>query len=560
MSVRSDVGNRPMPQGEERNHPKAWDPGVLIMNIILSIIGAIIGIQIITTLGVTPNTSIIGVLIAIVVSRIPFQVFQRFRNVHRQNLVQSTISASTFGAANSLILPIGIPVLLGRPDLLIPVLIGATMGMVIDWFMLYWMFDTRIFPGRDAWPPGVAAAEAIYAGDEGGRRAALLGVGTIAGLIGSYFSFSMSAFGVAFIGNIFALTMFGVGLLLRGYSTQLFGLDINTLYVPHGMMIGAGVVALVQVFFILTRRSPRAQEVAVNPPPVSGGAGTAEGTMTLAPAPFTRSEAALGRGLGVGFALYIAAAIVLALITGIYGQMDAVHMVVWVVYAAVACIAAEFIVGLSAMHAGWFPAFATALIFLVIGMLMGFPTVALGVLVGFVASGGPSFADAGYDLKSGYLLRGEGRDLAFERAGRWQQIVAGLIGLAVAWLVVALFHNIYFSHNLFAPVDRVYATTIKAGVDPTIIRELLIWAIPGALIQALGGPDRQMGILLATGLLIVNPLAGWAVLLGIAIRVIVLRIYGKQAEAPMFIFAAGCIAGDALWGFGSSALHAKWNL
>jgi len=514
------------------------------MNVLLSVLGAIIGVQIITTLGVTPNTSIIGVLVAILVSRVPLAVFGRFRSIHRQNLVQSTISASTFGAANSLILPIGIPVLFGRPDLAVPVLIGATMGMVIDWFMLYWLFDTRIFPGKGAWPPGVAAAEAIVAGDEGGRRAWMLGVGTVVGLIGSYFNISMSAFGVAFIGNIFALTMFGVGLLLRGYSVPLFGVDINTLYVPHGMMIGAGLVALIQVFFILFRKHGHAEE------------GAAEEAM---PSRFTRSEGDMGRGLAAGFALYVGAATILAIITGLTGQMPASQLVLWVVFAAVASIAAEFIVGLSAMHAGWFPAFATALIFLVLGMLMGFPPTSLAVLVGFVASGGPSFADAGYDLRAGYQLRGNGRNLAFERDGRWQQIIAGLIGLGVAWVVVTLFHNVYFSQNLFPPVDRVYVTTIKSGVDPSILRDLLIWAIPGALVQFLGGPDRQMGILLATGLLIVNPMAGWAVLAGIIIRAVVLRVYGKRAETPMTIFAAGCIAGDALYGFGSSVAKSKWT-
>ena len=74
----------------------------------------------------------------------------------------------------------------------------------------------------------------------------------------------MSAFGVAFIGNIWALTMFGIGLLLRGYSTLLFNHplfatiipegDINAAYIPHGMMVGAGIVALVQVALIILRR------------------------------------------------------------------------------------------------------------------------------------------------------------------------------------------------------------------------------------------------------------------------------------------------------------------
>lgn len=539
------MGNIPAP--EEKYHPRALEPGVLVMNAIMSVIGAIIGLQIITTLGVTPNTAIIGVLVAIVVSRIPGAMFGRFRSVHRQNLVQSNISSSTFGAANSLLLPVGIPVLMGRPDLVTPMFIGASMGMLIDLAMLYWLFDSRIFAGRNAWPPGIAAAEAIIAGDQGGRHAALLGVGTVVGIIGSWLGVSMSAFGVAFIGNIFALTMFGVGLLLRGYGPQLFGVDMNALYIPHGMMIGAGLVALIQVIIILSKGQ-------AHPHPVSGGsqAAASEG--------LTRSESYITRGLLQGLGLYLVAAAILAIISGIATEMSAGQIVLWIVFAAISCICAEFIVGLSAMHAGWFPAFATALIFLVLGLILGFPPAACAVLVGFVASGGPAFADAGYDLKAGHYLRGGGRNLAFEMAGRWQQIIAGFFGLAVAWVMVLLFKDLYFSQNLFPPVDRVYATTIKAGVDPTIIRNLIIWAIPGAIVQAIGGPDRQMGILLATGLLIVNPLAGWAVLAGILIRVIALRIYGQASETPLTIFGAGSIAGDALYGFFSSVLRAKWTL
>ena len=87
-----------------------------------------------------------------------------------------------------------------------------------------------------------------------------------------------------------------------------------------------------------------------------------------------------------------------------------------------------------------------------------------------------------------------------------------------------------------------------------IITNLLIWAIPGAIIQFIGGSKRQMGILLATGLLINNPLAGWAVLAGILIR-LGYRHFAKdreRAETDMTVMAAGFIAGDALWSFGNS--------
>ncbi|NEU34095.1 OPT family oligopeptide transporter, partial [bacterium LRH843] len=94
---------------------------------------------------------------------------------------------------------------------------------------------------------GAATAEAILAGDKGGKRAGLLGVGTGIGIIGAFLHIPMSAFGVAFIGNIWALTMFGIGLLFRQYSIPFFGVDVNALYIPHGLMIGSGLVALVQV-------------------------------------------------------------------------------------------------------------------------------------------------------------------------------------------------------------------------------------------------------------------------------------------------------------------------
>src|SRR5699024_6248591 len=167
--------------------------------------------------------------------------FLSFKSVHRQNLVQTSISAATFGAASSLLLPIGIPYVMGKHELILPLLLGVTLAMFVDALLLYKFFDSNVFPAKEAWPPGIATAEAIKAGDEGGKRAKVLGAGITIGIFGSIVKIPMSAFGVAFIGNIWALSMFGVGLLLSGYSINLFGVDINDLYIPHGFMIGAGV-------------------------------------------------------------------------------------------------------------------------------------------------------------------------------------------------------------------------------------------------------------------------------------------------------------------------------
>ncbi|MCR2590913.1 OPT family oligopeptide transporter, partial [Salmonella enterica] len=88
------------------------------------------------------------------------------------------------------------------------------LAMLLDAYMLYRLFGSSVFPATGAWPPGVAAAEAIKAGDQGGTQAKLLGLGIVVGAVGSWFKIPMSAFGVAFIGNIWALGMFGLGLLL----------------------------------------------------------------------------------------------------------------------------------------------------------------------------------------------------------------------------------------------------------------------------------------------------------------------------------------------------------
>jgi uncharacterized oligopeptide transporter (OPT) family protein len=531
------------PRPVSRVHPRFLELASLLLIAPLCVVGAIIGVQLIVTLGITANTSLIGALAGMALARIPLAAFARYRSIHVQNLAQSAISAATFGAGNALMLPIGIPFVLGRPDLVPALFAGVFMAMLIDGYLLYRMFDSEVFPATGAWPPGAAAAEAIRAGDEGGRKAAVLGVGVIVGIAGNWLIAPavMSAFGVAFIGNIWALSMFGIGLLVRGYSTLLFsnpwfaavipGGDINRAYIPHGMMVGAGIVALIQVGLIILRRST-----------------TASGA--------SQSPVEVRRSLGLGFAIYLAIALVIALLGGLAAQLSIGMLVAFLVYAAFAAMVHEVIVGLAAMHSGWFPAFAVALITLVIGMLIGFPSVALALMVGFSAATGPAFADMGYDLKAGFMLRGYGSDPAFERDGRRQQLIAAMFAFVVAGVVVLIAYPGFFAQTLVAPVDRVYVATIKAGASATVAWSLVTWAVPGAIIQFLGGPKRQLGILFATGLLIPFPLAGWAVLIGIACRTLWERF--AQSEG-MEVFGAGVIAGDALFAFFTSTWKAAFR-
>ncbi|OZI37496.1 hypothetical protein CAL29_03560 [Bordetella genomosp. 10] len=524
------------------SHPRALAGGTLVLLALLSVLGAIIGIQLLTSLGVTPNTSIIGALIAMLLARVPLSALNRFRSVHEQNLAQSAISSATFGAANSLLLPIAIPFLFGRNDLIVPMFIGVSLAMLLDGYLLYRMFDTRIFPASGAWPPGTAAAEAIKAGDTGGKQAALLGLGIGAGVAGSWLGVPMSAFGTAFLGNIWALSMFGIGLLARAYAQPIAGVDINAIYLPHGLMIGAGLVALLQVIGQIRQR--RAPETAA----MATAAASAPGTGQIA--------FELTKTLRFGAIAYIVLAALIALGSGLYAEMSLPMLVLFIAYAAFAAFVHEMIVGIAAMHSGWFPAFAVALITLLIGMLLGFPPIALVMLCGFSAATGPAFADMGYDLRAGYMLRGNGADPRFELEGRRQQLAAGMLAFVIAIPMVYFSFGAYFAQNLIPPVAKVYVATIKAGIAPGVAGKLLMWAIPGALIQLAGGPRRQLGVLLSTGLLILNASAGWAVLVGILLRILIQRRWGESARGKAEVFAAGCIAGDALYNFFNSMARA----
>lgn len=520
---------------ETHRHPRFFSPGQMVVNVIVCVLGAIIGMELITRVGITPNTSIIGALIAILLSYIPLQLFRRYRSLERQTLVQTTISGATFSAANGLLLPLAIPFLMGESQMLVPMLIGAALAVITDASLLYFSFDSKVFSARAAWPPGLATAEALKAAAQKGHSALLLLVGMIGGGVGKAFGIPAEMFGIAWIANVFAMCALALGLIIRGYSESLFGFDISTAYIPHGIMIGAGLIALLQILRVMYRERR-------------------QGENDTSPQRPTRSALQLRRAMISGLTAYLIVALILALGTGIYTGMSFGMLIGWLVFAALAAMASELIVGIAAMHSGWFPSFATALIFLVIGMLIGFPTTALGVLVAFTVATGPAFADMAYDLKAGWVIRGEGSDRDYELDGRRQQYFAELFSFGVAIVIVAFAFNAYFTADLVPPVARVYVATIDAGASAEIAKQLAIWAGVGAVVQAVGGMSRQIGVLLATGLLITSPLAGVVIYIALMIRWLVVKRFGDNGSQKLYILGAGFITGSALYSFFSSTL------
>ena len=513
-----------------KKHPNLFEYKTLILGVFLAFLGAIVGLELITQIGITPNTSIIAAIITIAISRIPISFFLKFKDLSRQNLMQTIISGATFGGANAILVPMGIFWLMGEYELVPVMMIGAFIGLIIDATIIYKVFDTEVYPATGIWPAGIAAAECIIAGDTGGKRAKILGLGGLLGAGGRLLGIPMEIFGVCWIGNIWALIMLGIGLLTRGYAQDLVNIDINSIYLPHGVMIGAGSVALIQIThtILVKRKGSNASML------------------------HTKTRKDLGKSVSIGYLAFIGTATLLALASGIYTEMSLLMLIAFVVFAAIAALISELIVGISAMHAGWFPSFATSLIFLIIGMLIGFDKTALAILVGFTASTGPAFADMAYDLKAGWILRGSGKYPAYEKQGRKQQYFAELLGFAIAFLLIIFLYESYFSAGNLPPVDYVLVSTIEAGTSPEVIMHLLTWAIPGTILQWIGGKSRQIGILFATGLLIFNPAAGWAALVAIVIRIILVRLYGDKINSALYVCAGGIIAGSAITSFGTS--------
>lgn len=507
----------------------AFEPATLLLGIVLSALSAVICMQIIGKVGVTPNTSLIGAIIAMLMCRMPIQSFKKFRSLERQNLLQTMVSGAGFSAANSGLLTVGIFFALGQTNFIVPMLIGSLIGVSLSIITVGKIFDSNIFPGEGAWPPGVATAEAIKAGDEGGEKGKRLVQGLAIGAIASYFKLPAAGIGIVFIANIFSMTALGTGLILRGYSKFIFaGLDLGKTYIPHGIMIGAGLMALVQSLIIIFKGNKAKKQVNSK---------------------ITVTDKQAQKTIGRGFIAYLAGALVLALIGGIFSNLGSGKLILWLLWAAFSSTAAMLLVGMAAMHSGWFPAFAITTIFMTIGIFFGFPVVPLALLTGFVSSVGPCFADMGYDLKTGWILRGCGEDKEYELYGRKQQVYVELIGGVIGIIMVAITMNIFFKSNLIPPISKVFSTTVSASADPALIKTLLIWAVPGIIIQFIGGSSRMVGVLFATGLLISNPIYGIGVLSAVVIRL----IFGTKF---MEVRDAGLIAGDGLYGFFSALIKA----
>ncbi len=535
--------------------PRAAEFPALGLYVVLAASAAVVCVQINIYLGVTPNTAVIGVILAIALGR---TVLPRFRSAERQVMVETAASAGGFAGANIALVGLATLYLVHLERLAVPLIIGMCLGMVLDIWLAYRLFGTRAFPAEAAWPDGEAIGRMIQAGDEGGVLARQLLQGVAAGAAGRLFALPMAGVGIAFIGNPAALAALATGLVVRAHGPT-FGYDFSTSYVAHGLMIGAGLVQVAQTasLFWRSRPSGRRPESGDAQLPVDHSAAP-QTRRDHAPSPAgfsggrgaTTRDAVTRREVLVHLALFVAAAGIVSMLGGLWGHFESRgHLLGWIAFAGVAALLHTIIVGYCAMLSGWFPSFAVAIALILVAALIGFPIEALALLAGYILSTGPQFADLGYDLKSGWIIRGRGADAAHEEAGRRQQALLQEIGALVGIVTVALAFGMYWKAGHVPPMGRVVATTVGLASTPALPSQLALGAILGAIAQLIGGPSRAVGILFATGLLLDNVVYGYALVGALAVRAWV-------GTKPMSVRAPGLIAGDGLAGFGEAIVRA----
>ena len=523
---------------KKRTRISMAEPKVLGLGLALAIISAAICMQIMGQFGTSPNTSLIGAVLVMIVAKIPLAAVKSLRHLERQNYILSMASAAGFAAANCGFIAIAVMFLMGRYDLIMPMAFGALMGSMISILIMGRLFDSRVFPATGAWPMGQAVASVIEAGDEGGKKGLHLLAGLAIGVVASYFRIPAAGVGIAFIADMGAMAALGIGMLLRGHSVRIFrGFDVGESNIAQGVMVGAGIVALVQIIITISKvrkKHPIKEEA------FDISTHTEEHAISDSTAKKTIANSAW---------LFMAGALILALATGIFSHMGPGQAALWVAFAGFTTVVVMMLVGTAAMHSGWAPAFAVVTICLTVGLIIGFPPVPLAVLVGYIGAIGLPFNDTGVGLKTGWLIRGKGMDKDYEAYGRKQQIIIKQIGAVVGIAMAVTFGMVLTRGGVIPPMSVFYAYTVMETVSPALIRELAIWAVPGAVLQAAFGNKRSVGLMLATGLLINNPIFGIAVLAAIAVR---LKIGTKFME----VRGPGLIAGDGLFGFGRNIFYA----
>ena len=410
----------PLPEPRHRRHPTLFEPATLLLGAGLALLGAVVGMELLTRVGITPNSSILG---GGARHRGGTRPVGRDPSVPRHRAAEPAADrhlggnlwwcerGAAAGRDGVALRPAGPrcpPWSSGRcsgGSSTSPCSTGSTAAGLFR----------RKDSGRPASPRRSASAPATRAGS--GRCCSPSEARSELSAGGRH---SHRHHRVCWIGNQAALAMFGCGLLARGYAPELFGVDLAAVHAPHGLMIGAGAVALWQM-----GRSVRSGRAG----PANGGSRRDDRAAGEDRTPglrhrlrrFRGGRRARGGARRAGDRAWAPPAC-----SGSPPSRRRPPSSPNCWWGSPRCTRG----GSRPSRPRWSSSCSDAC-----SAFAPSPSCSSRV---FASATGPAFADMGYDLKAGWILRGEGRDPAREREGRRAQRAAEVFGLLVASGLVLL--------------------------------------------------------------------------------------------------------------------------
>ena len=123
-------------QYKQQTHISAFEPETLIPGILIAFLVGAVCMNIIGKLGTTPNTSLLGAIVAMLVARIPLNACLKYCNLERQNLLQTIASAAGFSAANCGFIAVAMLFLMGEASSILMMGIGCMIGTSVSIYII----------------------------------------------------------------------------------------------------------------------------------------------------------------------------------------------------------------------------------------------------------------------------------------------------------------------------------------------------------------------------------------------------------------------------------------
>lgn len=135
--------------GKTSSGIKAFEFHTVVVGVILSVLSAIVCVQIIGKVGTSANTSILGAIFAMLFGKLSIGSWSKFKSLERQNYIQTITSGAGFAAANCAFIAIGIFLMMGDMKGIVPMAMGSLFGTVISIGIVGKLFDSKIFPAAE---------------------------------------------------------------------------------------------------------------------------------------------------------------------------------------------------------------------------------------------------------------------------------------------------------------------------------------------------------------------------------------------------------------------------